>query len=104
MAQPTDDPRRQALVAGEPVDVLVAALLQCKPRLLNDGCWRIDTMLDAPTGTPLARALMRTEAELLAQDADDLRPDHLVPERTPEQRRADAFMALVRRVRGAIVD
>ena len=46
----------------------------------------------------LRRALMRLEAELLLDEADDLDAASLATLRTPEQRLHDAFMLLVERI------
>jgi hypothetical protein len=45
---------------------------------------------------------MRIEAELLLADTDDIAPLGGPPFRTPEQRRADALVALVCRVDDAL--
>jgi hypothetical protein len=43
---------------------------------------------------PFWRALMRREARLLREDADEM-GDEISEPRTPEQRRADAFLDLI---------
>jgi hypothetical protein len=90
------------LVAGEPVRALMEALVQCMPTQIDDGWYRIDVELDAPTGDPLARALMRVEAEMLLHDADSIGSGAGGRLRDPDQRRADAFVELTHRVYEAI--
>lgn len=85
------------MVAGEPVDVLVKALRQLKWKKTNAGMMRFSAMLDRELGMPLHRALIRIERELLDQDIDQA-GESGVQMRTPEQRGADALMALVLRV------
>ncbi|HET6921436.1 MAG TPA: hypothetical protein VFI46_18530 [Jiangellaceae bacterium] len=49
----------------------------------------------------LLRAIMRIEAELLLADANEVGSSAAEP-RTPQQRRADAFVALALRVADAL--
>jgi hypothetical protein len=95
---PVPDP----LVAGEPVHALLAALVQFDLQRAPNGRLNMSCDLDGPTGAPLARALMRVEAELLLSDAERVVPGVGPPIRTPDQRRADAFVALVCRVEDAL--
>jgi len=97
-----DIPGRSRLVAGEPAEALARALLQLKTETMTGGWVHLDVQLDRKEGAPLARALMRVEAELLLHDADNISVDGRVASRTPAQRRADAFLALVLRVGDAI--
>lgn len=85
-------------VAGEPAHQLVQALSQFKRTPSNDGMVHFEVQLDAGLGTPLQRAIMRIEAELLLQDADSLTPASSRELRTADQRRADALIGLVHRL------
>jgi hypothetical protein len=90
------------LIAGERVHALVAALVQLKTQPARNDRLNLTLDLDGPAGAPLVRALMRIEAELLLADTDDIAPLGGPPFRTPEQRRADALVALVCRVDDAL--
>lgn len=68
------------------------------PTQIDDGWYRVDVELDPSTGAPLARALMRVEAEMLLYDADNITNGSGDPVREPNQRRADAFVELTHRV------
>jgi hypothetical protein len=90
-------PVEDELVAGESVDALLRALTEFTWKRRPDGGFRISARLDREVADPLIGALLRIEAELLAEDA------HLIGGsgtalRTPEQRRADALVALGLRV------
>jgi hypothetical protein len=85
------------MVAGEPLDVLVKALASFKFRKTPRGMINVTAQLDRDLGPPFLRALMRVEAELLVHDAD-LVGGSEVENRTPDQRRADALVALVLRI------
>ncbi len=87
----------QEFVVGEPVDVLLRAFSDFTWKLRPDGGFRISAQLDRELADPLVRALMRIEAELLAEDADLIGTSDTAL-RTPEQRRADALVALGLRV------
>jgi len=82
------------IVAGERVEVLVAALRQMESRKTRGGWVRISATLDREVGEPLQRALVRIEGELLAQDRRGGGADA----RTAGQRRADALVVLVDRL------
>lgn len=99
---PRNLPTEGPLVAGEPARALARALIECKTETMDDGWVHLDLELDGVVAAPLARALMRVEAELLVKDAAEISPARLIPDRTPAQRRADAFVALVLRVGDAI--
>lgn len=90
-------------VAGEPLRKLIPALREIRDgsRFDGDGRLHIHCEVVSEIGTPFARALMRVEAELLLEDADCLGAAD-VEDRTPEQRRADALVALVLRVQEAL--
>ena len=60
----------------------------------------IRAKLEPDVGAPLARALMRVEAELLLKDADAVGTSQDA-RRAPAQRRFDALMTLVLRVNAA---
>jgi hypothetical protein len=87
------------LVAGEPVSQLVRAFLEFETSE-RAGRYHIHADLEADLGAPLARALMRVEAELLRQDADAWGSDGY-DDRTSSQRRADALVELVARCAAA---
>jgi hypothetical protein len=89
----------ERLLAGEPRDLLTKALSAMPWKRGSDGMLHCSVTLVPELGGPLLRALMRVEAELLAHDADRL---EITGEacRSPEQRRADALVALVLRLTG----
>jgi hypothetical protein len=89
----------QQLVAGEPIEVLIRAFDRFKIAKKPYRITHVRARLEPRLGVPFFRALMRVEAELLLQDADSLgTPTH--EKRTPEQRRADALVALARLIAG----
>jgi hypothetical protein len=88
------------MIAGEPLDMLINALATIKPKKTREGMVRITAEMGHDLGSSFVRALMRVEAELLAQDAEMLRGSES-EFRTPDQRRADALVALVLRVTDA---
>lgn len=59
----------------------------------SDGMIQYDARFEMAVGAPLFRALMRAEAELLCEDADNLGAPG-AEDRTPGQRRADAFVLI----------
>jgi hypothetical protein len=82
-------------VFGESASLIVEALL---PALENrrtdpDGMCRVEIKLEPRLGTPLMRALMRAEAQLLLEDAEILGTAEY-EDRTPEQRRLDALLEI----------
>ena len=88
------------LVAGEPVTELIRAFLQFETAEEPDGMHHIDARLEPDVAAPLARALMRVEAELLLADADAWGTDGY-EDRTSPQRCADALVELVTRCAAA---
>ncbi|MGW4742996.1 hypothetical protein [Nocardia xishanensis] len=62
-----------------------------------DGEYILNGDLPPEVAPPFVRAVMRIEAELLLHDAELVTLDDEEP-RTQEQRRADAFVALVMRL------
>ncbi len=62
----------------------------------------IDVSLPKPIGDPFARALFRTEAELLLEEADRIGTESDPWDRSPEARLADAFVLLVQRIGDAV--
>jgi hypothetical protein len=84
--------------AGEPLPWLIEALRRCKPQMMPDGRWCVDAELDPAVAAPLIRALMRAEAEMLEEDSLTIRGNHLIPDRSPDQRRADAFLYVILQV------
>lgn len=99
-----DEDTLNRTVAGEPLRDLVPALLEIGENswIDDEGMWRSEFALEPEIGTPFGRALMRVEADLLLEDADRL-GDPDVEDRTPDQRRADALLALALRV-GEVLD
>jgi hypothetical protein len=89
------------LVAGERAETLLEALqlIEWQPR--PNGMTSATACFEPRLGAPLARALMRIEAELLLADADTHgRPG--TESRTHDQRAADALVALALRVADAL--
>jgi hypothetical protein len=89
------------LVAGEPVDTLLRALLLFRRRKSKDGMMHFNVTLEPELAAPFNRALMRVDAELLLADADQLTAENARALRTYDQRRADALVALALRVTDA---
>jgi hypothetical protein len=92
---PRMDPK---IVAGERVDVLLAALRQMKCRKTRAGWVRISATLDRELGEPLRRALTRVERKLLNED----RRRGGTHSRTAGERRADALVVLALRLAEAL--
>ncbi len=89
-------------VAGEPADVLLAAMRQIPFEQGPYGMFTAAVDLSPGLGVPLLRALMRVEAELLLTEADAWSRQSALGPRTPGQRRADALVALALRVSEAL--
>ncbi|MEV6339988.1 hypothetical protein AB0M12_35345 [Nocardia vinacea] len=85
------------LVAGERRADLERALTYVSTEPQPDGGYIINGDLPPDVAPPFIRAIMRVEAELLLNDAELVTVDEGEP-RTPEERRADAFVALILRV------
>lgn len=92
----TAEDQSPILVAGEPVTELIRAFLQFETAERPDGMYQIDAHLEPDIAAPLARALLRVEAELLLRDADAWGTDGF-EDRTSPQRCADALVELVTR-------
>jgi hypothetical protein len=91
---------KDTLVAGEPIGARLRAFGELSLRRNPNGGYRVSARFDREFGAPLLRALMRVEAELLTEDADLIgKADTQL--RTPEERRADALVALSLRVADA---
>jgi len=84
----------QKSIAGEPIDVLQAALAKMTHRIASDGMVEISLVLEPELGEPLQRALLRIEKELLDHDMAHGGADA----RTTPQRLADAFVVLTERI------
>ena len=84
------------LIYGEQARDLLPALMKLKDwmRITRDGSYVFTVRMDLAEAAPLRRALMRVEAELLCEDADQIGEAGEV-ERTYDQRRADALVRLV---------
>lgn len=85
------------MVAGEQLDVLRRALQQMKVKKTRGGTVRVSATLDPELGLALQRAIMRIERELIGLDIDRMSGSG-IQTRTPEERQAGAFVALVLRV------
>jgi hypothetical protein len=83
------------MIAGEELETLLQLFPYLEKAKERDGMIGI-TANNVPQEVmvPFLRALMRTEARLLREDADSIYDDGW-EKRTPEQRRADAFVDLV---------
>jgi hypothetical protein len=81
------------LVGGEPCLVLADSLASLKLGKERNGM----VPLKGTVNQHVVRAFMRFEAKLLLEDADSLAAGDAV-DRTPAQRRADAFVALMKAV------
>ncbi|MEV6277455.1 hypothetical protein [Nocardia sp. NPDC051832] len=96
MADDTDDTDSD-LVAGERRSDLLAALSYVSTDYGPDGEYIVNGDLPPEVAPPFIRAIMRVEAELLLHDAELVTVDNEEP-RTPDERRTDAFVALVLRI------
>ncbi|MGV9612679.1 DUF222 domain-containing protein [Nocardia xishanensis] len=85
------------LIAGESRADLVRAMSYVHTESGPDGEYILNGDLPPEVAPPFVRAVMRIEAELLLHDAELVTLDDEEP-RTQEQRRADAFVALVMRL------
>ncbi|MEV0028592.1 hypothetical protein [Nocardia sp. NPDC050793] len=85
------------LVAGERRTDLLHALSYVHTEAGPDGEYIVNGDLPPEVAPPFIRAIMRVEAELLLHDAELVTVDNEEP-RTPEERRTDAFVALVLRI------
>ena len=83
------------MIAGESLDPLVRAVVLFRFRRNPSGTYRVDGTLPSALADPFLRALDRVEKEL---HQIDLEGGHGAMDRTPEQRRADAFLDLIERV------
>jgi hypothetical protein len=93
MADDTDSD----LIAGERRADLLRALSYVSTESQPDGSYVLNGDLPPDVAPPFIRAIMRVEAELLLHDAELVTVEGGEP-RTPEERRTDAFVALVFRV------
>jgi hypothetical protein len=84
------------LILGESADEICQALLGLDLAVRADGTSTLKGAVEP--GGPLVRALMRAEAELLVADALAMRVGTYL-DRTPAQRRHDALMLVMHRVR-----
>ena len=84
----------QTEILGEQVEILQKLLPYLKTRKNPNGTYNvIGERIPAEVVTPFWRALMRREAQMLEEDASD--PTESGLHRTPDQRRADAFLDLI---------
>lgn len=84
-------------VAGEPRELLRRAVACLTMTKGPGGEGVLSGQLPQELAEPFTRALMRTEAELLLQDAD-LFTATIGETRTQPERRADAFTAIILRL------
>ena len=96
----TAEDQSPILEPGEPVTELIRAFLQFETAERPNGRYRINADLESDVAAPLARALMRVEAELLLEDADAWGTDGY-EDRTSPQRCADALAELLTRCAAA---
>lgn len=89
-------------VAGEDPRVLLPLLTRLADNLVQneDGTFHVHVEYSKEEAPPLARALMRIEAELLLGDARRHAPG--APWRSPAARSVDAVLVLVIRTRAAL--
>ncbi|MGN2635553.1 hypothetical protein ACWEKT_28485 [Nocardia takedensis] len=96
MADDTDE-LDSDLVAGERRVDLLRALSYVSTESGPDGEYIVNGDLPPEVAPPFIRAIMRVEAELLLHDAELVTVECEEP-RTPDERRTDAFVALVLRI------
>lgn len=85
------------LVAGERRTDLVRAAAHIVVKPKPNGRYSFNADIPAEVRPQFTRALMRVEAELMLHDADLIGAES-GESRTPDQRRADALIALILRV------
>lgn len=85
------------LIAGESRADLLRALSYMSTESGPDGEYIVNGDLPREVAPPFIRAIMRVEAELLLHDAELVTVEEGEP-RSPEERRTDAFVALMLRV------
>jgi Domain of unknown function (DUF222) len=91
-----------ALVAGEPLVLLVRALSALSIEERPDGWANVRGDIPPEPGAAMHRAIMRIEAEMICEDADKLEVAGREA-RTSPQRRHDAFVVLAQRIGDAVV-
>lgn len=89
-----------ATIYGESARAILGTLAKSKHRVADSGMHTFHLRMTPTDAGPVARAIMRAEAELLLEDADAF--DSLGECRTPEQRRADAFVEVVEAAAAAL--
>ena len=87
-------------ILGEDVESLIGVLPYFETTKTRSGAVNVSAEVPLQVIAPFLRALMRKEARLLMNDADQVTEDAREP-RTPDQRRADAFVALVMTISAA---
>jgi hypothetical protein len=92
---------RVKTVAGEPLDLLLRALAALTCEELPGGWAKVHGEIPPEPGAAMHRAIMRIEAELIVEEAAGLEVGG-GDERTPPERRHDAFVELARRVIDAV--
>jgi hypothetical protein len=101
--QPAASRDRKHRVAGEDPHVLLPLLQKLVDSMIEseDGTFRVEVTYGPSEGSPLARALMRVEAELLLEDARRVGSAE-DPRRSAEGRRHDALLLLALRTTAAL--
>ncbi len=103
MAQRKRPHHRPAIptVAGESARESLSIAARFEFKVDDDGMHRFEYRAAIEEIAPLLRGVMRVEAELLVADAATIGTD-AEESRSPDQRRADAFVALIVRASDAL--
>lgn len=91
---------RNRIVLGEAVETLKQFISYIEIEKKRSGDYEIHFETPAEVAAPFLRALTRREAQLLKEDAGLVTASTMEP-RTPEQRKADAFVDVVMSVTAA---
>jgi len=83
----------KATVYGESAQAILDTMRKSDRSVSDTGMYRFKLRMSADEASPIMRAVMRAEAELLLEDANAFDPR--VETRTAEQRGADAMVAVV---------
>lgn len=87
-------------VFGESARDIARTFANMKVEACDDGMYSLDATFKKGDGLPLFRAVMRAEAELLLDDADELGISDMF--REPDNRRAEALVLVITRASDAI--
>lgn len=83
----------KATVYGESAQAILDTMRKSDRSVSDTGMYRFELRMSPDEASPIMRAHMRAEAELLLEDANAFDPR--VETRTAEQRGADAMVAVV---------